>query len=744
MSNPLASVLGVLANRSLTLGWDVLVGYSAAAVNDLFAQQYVANVRTQQNLPPINDQLTISGGLVVEFQGVVLGPPLIAFDGNLSGQEAIVTMNFIAGRVVQYIESGSRQYVVGYLDITPGDGFALEMKVQLKDVYVTVDPTKHNVVADLQNADSYAANLLGSGAEAALGQYFQAVFQKETQAALSYELGTIVTGTSENLTPSGFDIRTQPSPEGSGDGAVLLLVATTYNEGGGASPGSDFPYLLPDGYGAFLLVASKTLFQNIIGPQYNDQPGAPGYSVYEMPGTASNPASYLKLSGGQIGAGQVQGQWPGDEHTPNYFWSGDRGDSSNPAVVTFSFDGITVEPQSDHMAITWSSRTSQRFAFKIFSPQFGYAYSSGSVDISISAQVSAQPSVGSTDTVTFEGTGSPTVAFSQSSWAAKWLGNGQAKDEAGAPIAASVKGVVTSIVNFPLSPVDAFPVSSLLFPASHALSYECAYVPGDLALFGQVQPNETTLTIAPLQSVVGPGETVSFSAAGGVQANWSVFPEIGSISPSSGSSTSVYTAPATIPTGAVPVVVTGQSDGAVATAIIVLQSASVAISPSFVLISQGSVSAQDPQTQQFSASVLGGQAVSWSISPADGTAGNVDQAGLYTPPGPPFPLGLTQAIITATTSSGATASAVVLLSTESIIPGVSPQFVSLAQGTTQPFSPPGHMAGTWRVIGNGSITEHGLYTAPASVASAGTDIVVYELRADGSLVSLAVVALSSG
>src|SRR4026208_1508710 len=134
MANPINTLLAAMNQKTVTLGWDVVVAYNADSVNDLFAQQYVANVRANQHLPPINGTLDLSSGVTVQLVNLTLGPPLISFVPSVTDQQAIVLMNFIAGDVVVQQQSGSVAYVSAYQSIVPGDDYALKMVVQLAQV----------------------------------------------------------------------------------------------------------------------------------------------------------------------------------------------------------------------------------------------------------------------------------------------------------------------------------------------------------------------------------------------------------------------------------------------------------------------------------------------------------------------------------------------------------------------------------------------------------------------------------
>jgi hypothetical protein len=727
----MSTVLNALSRKSMTCGWDVLVGYNAAAVNKLFAQQFVANTKANQNLPTIKEGNILIGGLDVGFMNLIIGPPLISFSGDLTSQQAIVTMNFLSGRVFTQDQNGKIIYLSSYQDISPVYGFGLQMVVPLQQAEGSIN--NQAVTVDLSKANTYQCNLLSASSSAAslLGMAFSGLLNQELKGGLSYQLGTIVTGsTSENLTPVNFNIRTQPAPGSSSDGAVLLLVATTYNRVGGNSPGLDFPYLIPDSYGAFVLVASKTLFTNIIGPAYSGQQGNPTATVSDM--TGSNPACYLNLSGGTITCPGISGSWSSGDVDTHRYWTGGRM-ATLPEPVTFGFDGLKIEPQSDSMSITWNGKIYQQFTSEIVGGR-AFSVSSQTVTLAISASLAANPNVGSNDVVGFAGQGTPTVTAPKSSpWWIKWLSNNEAEVKIGGAIANAAQPVLQSILNFPLPQVNAFAVSSLLFPPDHALSFQNAYVPGDLALFGQVNPKETAFMVSPFQSTVAPLGQVQFST--GSTVTWSINPRVGSISSGGG----LYTAPAQTTVGATNIVVTAtDQSNDTATAILTLVPYPVAVCPAFVMVNPNQTA------QQFSAAVLGGESVTWSIDPSDGSVGTLSSTGLYTVPAS-FPATFTLAKITATTSTGAVASAVVMLNSPGITMGVTPPLVSLGAGSSNAFTVTPTTDVSWQVLGTGggTVSQDGLYAAPLMISSPSTDIVLmtYTPTAGVSLYGIAIVAL---
>lgn len=732
-SSSIATVLQQMSGKTVTLGWDVVVGYNADSVNDLFAQQYVANVRANQNLPPITDSISLGTGVQVLLANVVLGPPLISFTPQVGNQQAIVDMNFIAGEVMVLEQSGSVQYVSGYQAIVPGDQYTLQMIVDLQQVTGEVTNSKA-VIVDLQNASNYKANLLsGTSAAVYLGQYFQEFFEKVTQGNLTYQLGALTFGTSENLTPVSFDIRTQPAPDSTSDGAVLLFVATTFNPTGGNLPGSEFPYLIPQGYGCYVVVASKTLFANIMAPYYQyNLNGNPTLQVNQ--GAGSDPSSYLTFIGGGIDCGVITASWSSGGGVFHSVWSGSPGDwmNGNPGYknVVVPFNGLSIQPSNDLLAINWSNTWSQQWTGTT-AYSGGESGSANNIDLSISGSFNANPSVASNDVVSFSGYGSPSITFQESSWLSKWFGNGDLRDQAGSAMVGKAAPVAKQILNFQIPQVNAFAVSHLLFPAENALQFSEAYVPGDLALFGAIQPSETAFTVSPLQSVIAGGETQQFSVSGGETVAWTINPRIGSISQSG-----LYTAPLSVPQ-AIPIVVTATSGDDVSTAILTVVPSPIAVSPAFTVVFPNA------QPTTFVAAVLGNLgAVTWSISPSDGSCGTISSSGVYTPPSP-LPAGVNVATITAT-AGNQSATALLALVNAVMAFGLTPAYATLGPDGTQQFNAGGGVTLNWSVLpsGAGSITSDGLYTAPSSISKNSTALVLVQMPSDMSLVGIGVVILT--
>jgi Bacterial Ig-like domain (group 2) len=162
-------------------------------------------------------------------------------------------------------------------------------------------------------------------------------------------------------------------------------------------------------------------------------------------------------------------------------------------------------------------------------------------------------------------------------------------------------------------------------------------------------------------------------------------------------------------------------------------------------VTPSQVSLSSSQSQQFTAS--GSGSVRWSISPSVGTISN---AGLYT-----APASITSAqtiTVTATSSSNRSESAQATVSltapATTVNVTVSPTSTSLSSSQTQQFKATvtgtSNTAVTWSLNSAvGAVSSSGLYTAPASIASAQTIYITAESSAEPSAYGFAAISLTA-
>lgn len=712
------SILNLMQGTTITQGWDVICAMSVDQINALFAQQYVQNLSQGDTLPPINDRVHIAGNIWVQFSGLTLGPPLVSFSPELEPQELSLSIQFVSGMVSMLQLNGSATTILSVQPISEALGYSLTGTVPLKSIEGKVQ-NHHDVSIDILNGKAFSANLqITGGADTLLGTYFLSWLQDHL-AQFDYKLGTLIYGNT-NLAPAGeFQFATQQDARDANDkGRVLLFIPTTFNLGGGSQTSLNIPNIVPEGYSATLIVSSQVLFSNILGGFYSQLLANFGVTAT---GNQANPGSSytLEISNGTLPIPAIEttysagrGNFDTFSGTADPFWDPQK------TPVAFPITGIQIEPVGNQLSISCNHSWSQNFASIISVPRSeGYAQS-GSVELNTSLSGLTKNVVDPiADTISFVGNANVTVSFNQSSIWSDIFGNGDASDYVGGQITSQAQQVLKQIFNVNLPEVNAFAVSNLLFPGMNILSFGAAYVPGDLIVFGSLQPPPVTIT--PVSSSLAPHQTAQFSAtnADGTPVKWSAL--YGAVN-----TDGLYTAPAISSYTPDFVFATSSSNANhQAAATVNLFPDGVQVSPSFVMIAGNS------QPQQFTASSLEEGSVIWSISPQ---VGSISSAGVYTPPGTLAGQAVT---VTATNSSNKkiTGSAlIVLFASAPTDVTLTPSFVSvpLAPGATQQFqavvAQMPHPSITWSVLpeGSGSITSDGLYTAPATISAPESVLIV--------------------
>ena len=179
----------------------------------------------------------------------------------------------------------------------------------------------------------------------------------------------------------------------------------------------------------------------------------------------------------------------------------------------------------------------------------------------------------------------------------------------------SIRGAVRNTLDdIEIPDIDTFLLRNLLFPGHNALQLTAAFVPGDLAVFGQIDPLRTTSVIAPINSTIEAGSTLQFSLLPlPADITWTVRDVDGENDQAgSCSSTGLYQAPTQdqIKEGAITVVVTanGTLNGQP-----VQSSALVSVLHSAIQINPLYSSCDTNNTSVLEATALSGETLEWVI-----------------------------------------------------------------------------------------------------------------------------------
>lgn len=284
--------------------------------------------------------------------------------------------------------------------------------------------------------------------------------------------------------------------------------------------------------------------------------------------------------------------------------------------------------------------------------------------------------------------------------------------------------------SFNIPEINVLAISNLLFPERNALQLTQARLPGDLALFGHIDPKETTFTLDPLLPVIKAGEQQQFSirqlGIKAAQVTWSVRSVDGERALGTIDNNGQYTAPgASILEGtAARNVVTATytdpvTDNEVtASALVTVVLAGVVVTPSMAqIVMRGS----EDNTVTLRATTLGGGPLKWTLRGNQGSLSATDgEEVIYTGPQTP-PAGSLESVLIdvedSVTGDKAIATVLLLNGTFSLVvtpafhPGLRANGHALLQG-------PPDLPVKWSLVaGEGQVDpDSGAFTAPSVIS----------------------------
>lgn len=748
----LNGLLKWMEGKSVTRGWDAIVTMNRAKVNQLLEQQYITQFNQDSFLRRIHGSvaLTSDGYEVLELTGLLLSKPRLSFENaSLQDSRAHLTMDIVSGMVAYKVAApGVPARITSSYAVTEQHQFQLVMEVELQAVTGAVGK-KGEVVLDLGEGYDFRCNLVDQPlAQEALGGFFHKLFKRQPASFRRYVLGMLDFDPDDKLAPRSFRVRTQAAPGGKdrrsdsyGEGAVVLFVRTRENPEEGAIPDdeNDFRYLIPDDreagsgkplYSGSLILASRSVFDWFIQGHLEREIGD-GLSLLRN-SESNDLARGLTARAGIWNLGEVDAWVPG---TPiNYTMK-----NNVPLDLPFASQGNGAVPfevktiTGGLIKVAWSD--SSVFEF-YFTRQHGVQHDHEDADVRLSYEFELQLKATvdpATSKVVFERVGGSSSASSQ-----KLNGDIELDASLMDVLDQILKDMIASmsqrLQNIRLPELDLFAINHLLFPEQNALLLTHAAVPGDLALFGHIDPKQTALKLEPSMVNIVAGTQQQFNLldaqlkgkAGTV--TWSVRSIDGSRAQGEIDKNGRFTAPPRerMLGQAVRNIVTAtlkQADGQTltASALAVVVAEAMVVTPSMA-----TVDLRQPKPVTLKAASLGGGTITWALRSGPGSLQANGNQAVYTPPAslalPLMPL--SSALIEATdTSSGDKALVTVLLLQSIFVLELAPAF--------HPGLPPGGSARVrladaglptdgirWSVTaGEGTVDPAtGVFTAPAKIS----------------------------
>ncbi|MGF6330654.1 hypothetical protein ABH909_003532 [Pseudomonas sp. BS3782 TE3695] len=637
----LTQLLGEMQGKSMTSGWDAFTLYDQRKANELLFQLYVERFNTDDGyIQPANMQMDWGDGSYKEHLfSLKLSAPRLSFESSDPSMtaRARLTMDMVGGMIVSTKRNtGGAVFVSKMRKVLPVGGPQLWM-----DQPVTKGTVSGlgDVVIDISMADTFKANfVIGDLAQLEVGMRFEEYFNNEVKPEQKiFPLGRLAGDLNGALTPKNFEIRVMKSDpqavlgdEAYGDGAVMMFITLRDGEDGKDFPNANSTYLIPSDeggtkYTGAMLLSSRVLFDRIMrGPATSDI----GNGITFLDYTPEN-------GGGQDVSWSLRGATGGveKEFVYDYKVRDDDFDATFRTTLHTRFNideggaALTIKGEGRYIEFSWNKNYKLPFSRVIYWDT-GEGWDRGELDFLSTYSVKF-------DVVLNKETG--VVSFNRNTNSSRFLLDMRGYDylhdigDVTTYLVPQIKEYFHPYVYEPLKELktptlDTFLVRNLLFPGHNALQLTDAFVPGDLAVFGQVDPLRTTTTVSPMNSTIEAGSTLQFTLSpmpSNVQ--WSVKDVDGNIAqPGVISSAGVYTAPSagSLADGFVAVMVTAQGtlDGAP-----VKSSALVSVMHSVIVANPLYASCETGKTMTLTAQSLDQVPLQWSIlTPQWGSTVTVD------------------------------------------------------------------------------------------------------------------------
>jgi hypothetical protein len=523
----LTQLVAEMQGKSLTCGWDAVVLYDQRKTNELLMQLYIERINSENGyIEPMS--MIIGWGEGAPYKEYIydlrLSAPRLSFenaDPKLPAK-ARLTLDMIGGMIVSAKkEPGGPFFISRLLKVLPVGGPQLWMDQPVTKA--TVDGLG-DVLIDLKNAENFMANfVLGPLAMKDVGSRFKQYFDDNIPAELKvFPLGRLEGHSNGILTPQNFEVRAMKADplallgdEHYGEGALMLFITLQGGHDGDRYPGSETPYLIPadqsgSKYTGTLLLSSKVLAEKILKPALESSIGK-GLALRVVYQSHEIATTLEAIAGGSsIGF-----------NTATYlYWD-----------AAFQRDGFT-NSKLDPFAYEFSWQASARKGLQVI-------YGTGaSLTIYWRGQVAGQCKVPATNDrynfgyhCNFEMGMKLEASLDQArqhvelnkpevflfgvdtglSGSAGHYWNMEGESVTRNHIQDRVKSVLHGVVNkIDIPSIETFLLGNLLFPSHHALHLSEAFVPGDLAVFGQIEPLRTNTQLTPVNSTVAAGSGFQF------------------------------------------------------------------------------------------------------------------------------------------------------------------------------------------------------------------------------------------
>ncbi|RXV65326.1 hypothetical protein D1006_35065 [Burkholderia stabilis] len=499
------------AQEPRTLGWDAFMALDRSKTNLLLQQEYIERFGGNDYIAPITGISPLTGA-IQQLVGYRFDKPRVSFENaSLRDGKVKMTLRAVSGSFLKWEGDASVARLTEITQVDPLAGHTFTSTIELRDDRLALD--KLEVVLDLKDGRDPTLTTTRYEQEQELtGTFIQARFaamaREQTRFALSrlsYHDGDLIRPEKiKILSQSASGTRVAPKDQ-DGDGAVLVFVKMVGGaEGHIPGEGPGWTYMLNPGTHSALMVLSNTfVMQNIVGDAFT----------------------------------QFKGPWTVGSFRPVFYDAG-------------KFKRVGTEGGS-----YWHYNDGRKMYAIPFSMRGGHdgynGYMNGNVYIG---------SNGINLSGNWEGTyyynedyvgGTPRqVPFVENWEYAAAITNNEVRFVRVSHVAEGLPSHINFISHMSsvLQKVNTAPLANLLFSSEVPLQLKDVKVPGDMLIFGDINPELTTFTLTEPEVSLIAGGTYTFKWSGSTTPTFTLewadgSGELGSFSGAT------YTAPRTLPAG---------------------------------------------------------------------------------------------------------------------------------------------------------------------------------------------------
>jgi len=517
--HPKEELLQLLNVKPSTLNWDAVVVYNRGRANALMMQQYIQKLTAENYMRPIDGEIESEEGSKLKFFGIQLGIPRLSFENaNLTESHAKVTLPITAGlAILKSAPVGGFKAIHSIMRPNGAAGPRLWLDVTLKDAPGVVGEVG-KVTIDLSQMDKFNTDLFSDAYSLANAEaFFRKKFEENPELQI-YTLGTLSTQADSSLKPKFFKVHTQAAPGAKirsapnyGDGAVVLFVTLEGGANGGVpAADGDFEYMIPNDengtkYSSAVLLSNKVLFSKLLQSHLEKILPGLAFRITIPTDPDGNPLhGYLQPDGEIIKTNY--------EFISNAFFEDDIVTATHPRLY-FPLAGSAFRAEGNTITFTWGQSITHIMHYeteRIDDPDFEHPDYDEPVYFTFQMNLTSTPHINpESGVIQFEQADTTETQVAVSADRNQFAQNQEKFYKNLREVINDNLFAFTKLITLP--DIDTFLLQNLLFPDLNSMVLTDAHVPGDLAVFGNVNPSLTSFVITPESPILNAGTSHKFT-----------------------------------------------------------------------------------------------------------------------------------------------------------------------------------------------------------------------------------------